>query len=378
MKKRWIAVLLAATLSSALLVGCGSSEEDSASDAANASATESDASSSSADGSEEIVLKDVDVDKYVTLGEYKGLAVTVAAASVDDDEWNDTVEYLYNAAVTAENGGITDRAVEEGDTVNIDYVGKKDDVAFSGGTASGAQLTIGSDSYIDGFEDGLIGVMPGETVDLNLTFPEDYSATDLAGQDVVFTVTVNFIMPTEMLDEVVAGMDIDETVTDVESLRQYVYDFLMEEAESDYETSLQNAVMDAFMANNTVTGLPDGLSARYEETARESIEDAASTYGVEADVITNYYYGMDFEDFVTTYSEEAAKQDLALQALANTEGLNISDEELEEMILEYAQAEGYDSVDEYIGDTSREYYREYFMYQRTLAYLVDNAVITNE
>lgn len=378
MKKRWIAVLLAATLCSALLVGCGSSEEDSASDAANASATESDASSSSADGSEEIVLKDVDVDKYVTLGEYKGLAVTLAAASVDDDEWNDTVEYLYNAAVTAENGGITDRAVEEGDTVNIDYVGKKDDVAFSGGTASGAQLTIGSDSYIDGFEDGLIGVMPGETVDLNLTFPENYSATDLAGQDVVFTVTVNFIMPTEMLDEVVAGMDIDETVTDVESLRQYVYDFLMEEAESDYETSLQNAVMDAFMANNTVTGLPDGLSARYEETARESIEDAASTYGVEADVITNYYYGMDFEDFVTTYSEEAAKQDLALQALANTEGLNISDEELEEMILEYAQAEGYDSVDEYIGDTSREYYREYFMYQRTLAYLVDNAVITNE
>lgn len=378
MKKRWIAVLLAATLCSALLVGCGSSEEDSASDAANASATESDASSSSADGSEEIVLKDVDVDKYVTLGEYKGLAVTLAAASVDDDEWNDTVEYLYNAAVTAENGGITDRAVEEGDTVNIDYVGKKDDVAFSGGTASGAQLTIGSDSYIDGFEDGLIGVMPGETVDLNLTFPEDYSATDLAGQDVVFTVTVNFIMPTEMLDEVVAGMDIDESVTDVESLRQYVYDFLMEEAESDYETSLQNAVMDAFMANNTVTGLPDGLSARYEETARESIEDAASTYGVEADVITNYYYGMDFEDFVTTYSEEAAKQDLALQALANTEGLNISDEELEEMILEYAQAEGYDSVDEYIGDTSREYYREYFMYQRTLAYLVDNAVITNE
>lgn len=378
MKKRWIAVLLAATLCSALLVGCGSSEEDSASDAANASATESDASSSSADGSEEIVLKDVDVDKYVTLGEYKGLAVTLAAASVDDDEWNDTVEYLYNAAVTAENGGITDRAVEEGDTVNIDYVGKKDDVAFSGGTASGAQLTIGSDSYIDGFEDGLIGVMPGETVDLNLTFPENYSATDLAGQDVVFTVTVNFIMPTEMLDEVVAGMDIDESVTDVESLRQYVYDFLMEEAESDYETSLQNAVMDAFMANNTVTGLPDGLSARYEETARESIEDAASTYGVEADVITNYYYGMDFEDFVTTYSEEAAKQDLALQALANTEGLNISDEELEEMILEYAQAEGYDSVDEYIGDTSREYYREYFMYQRTLAYLVDNAVITNE
>lgn len=84
------------------------------------------------------------------------------------------------------------RAVEEGDTVAIDYVGKKDGVAFEGGTGS-YDLTIGSGAFIDGFEDGLIGHTIGETVDLNLTFPEDYGSEDLAGQDVVFTVTINGI-----------------------------------------------------------------------------------------------------------------------------------------------------------------------------------------
>ena len=93
--------------------------------------------------------------------------------------------------------------VESGDTVNIDFEGKKDGVAFDGGTSQGYNLTIGSGSFIDGFEDGLIGVNVGDTVDLNLTFPEGYQNADLAGQDVVFTVTVNFICASnssEMVD----------------------------------------------------------------------------------------------------------------------------------------------------------------------------------
>ena len=89
---------------------------------------------------------------------------------------------------------ITDRAVEDGDLVTIDYVGKKDGEAFSGGSAEGYQLKIGSNTFIDGFEEGLIGVMPGDTVDLDLTFPESYSRNqDLAGQAVVFTVTLDKI-----------------------------------------------------------------------------------------------------------------------------------------------------------------------------------------
>ena len=166
-----------------------------------------------------------DVEQYVTLGEYKGLQVTVTEPAVDDATLETELESVYFANVTAENGGITDRAVAEGDTINLDYEGKKDGVAFSGGTAAGASLTIGSGQFIAGFEEGLVGVKPGETVDLDLTFPEEYHSADLAGQAVVFTVTVNYIQPTEMEDSVVAGMGIDN-VTNLEELKQNVYDEL--------------------------------------------------------------------------------------------------------------------------------------------------------
>lgn len=91
-------------------------------------------------------------------------------------------------------GKLTKGTVKEGDTANIDYVGKKDGVAFEGGTAKGYDLVIGSDSFIDGFEDGLVGVEIGSTVDLNLTFPKEYDSAELAGKAVVFTVTVNYVV----------------------------------------------------------------------------------------------------------------------------------------------------------------------------------------
>jgi hypothetical protein len=217
MKKKTLG-LLAAVLSVAMLAGCG------AKDTGNGTGTATGA------GTESTALKDMDVDKYVTLGEYKGLEVSVDTVEVDEDEWDTLVNNVYYGNITAENGGITDRAVETGDTVNIDYEGKKDGVAFDGGTDQGYDLTIGSGQFIAGFEDGLIGVMPGETVDLDLTFPENYGNADLAGQAVVFTVTVNYIQPAqdgEFSDEVISNFGIDG-VTNEEELRQYAYDFITE------------------------------------------------------------------------------------------------------------------------------------------------------
>ena len=200
MKKKTLG-FLAALLSVCMLAGCGAKD------------TGDGTGSGSGAGTESTALKDMDVDKYVTLGEYKGLAVTVDTVEVDEDEWDSLVNNVYYGNITAENGGITDRAVETGDTVNIDYEGKKDGVAFDGGTAQGYDLTIGSGSFIDGFEDGLIGVMPGETVDLDLSFPEVYpNNPDLAGQPVVFTVTVNYIQPAQdgqLDDEVISNFGID-------------------------------------------------------------------------------------------------------------------------------------------------------------------------
>lgn len=347
MKKKLLS-LMAAVLALGMLAGCGSDNGT--------------------------VLKDMNVEKYVTLGEYKGLAVNVAKPTVDDAEWEALVMNVYQGYITEENG-VKDRAIELGDTVNIDYEGKKDGVAFEGGTSAGYNLTIGSGSFIEGFEEGLVGVKPGETVDLELTFPEAYHSADLAGQAVVFTVTVNYIMPTELDDTVIAGMGI-EGVTNTEEFRQHVYDYLYMVAEENYNASVENAVLDAFMANNTIENVPEALIEKYETVSRTNIENTAASYGTDADTFTNYYYGMDLETFVTTYCEEAAKQDMAFQAVANAENLNISDEELDEMLMEYAESAGYTSIEEYIGETSKEDYREYFLYDKVLNYLVENAVIS--
>lgn len=347
---RKIKAVFAAFLAAGLLAGCG--------------------------GKESGPLKDIDVDKYVTLGEYKGLEVEVKPVSVDEAEAASLVSNVYNSNVTAENGGITDRAVEEGDTVNIDYEGKKDGVAFEGGTAQGSLLTIGSGRFIEGFEEGLVGVTPGETVDLNLTFPENYGSADLAGQAVVFTVTVNFILPEEMSDQVVAGIGI-ENVGTVEELNQYAYDYLESMAQESYDNALKNAVMEVFMQNCVFDKVPESMIEKYEAAARESITAQAQSYGMDADTFTGYFYQSDFESFVTTYSEEAAKQDIALQAVANRENLNINDEELNATLLEYANNAGYDTVEEYVGDTSLEDYREYLLYDKVLQYLADNAKVTD-
>ena len=133
-------------------------------------------------------IEDLDIDEYITLADYQNMKVSAFKPVVDDAA---ITEYIDRELLV---GRIMDRAVEEGDVTDIDFVGKKDGVAFDGGTASGYKLTIGSGGFIEGFEDGLIGVMPGETVDLNLTFPDPYQKNpDLAGQEVVFTVTVNGI-----------------------------------------------------------------------------------------------------------------------------------------------------------------------------------------
>ena len=208
MKKKTLG-LLAAILSVCMLAGCGAKDTGDGTGAATDAGTESTA------------LKDMDVDKYVTLGEYKGLAVSVDTVEVDEDEWDTLVNNVYYGNITAENGGIMDRAVETGDTVNIDYEGTKDGVAFDGGTAQGYDLTIGSGTFIPGFEDGLVGVKIGDTVDLPLTFPENYTE-ELAGKDVVFTVTVNSVkrMP-ELTDDLVNQIT-DGEYTDVASNKESV------------------------------------------------------------------------------------------------------------------------------------------------------------
>jgi trigger factor len=225
-------------------------------------------------------LADMDVSKYVTLGNYHDLTVTLAPAAVSDEELDTAVDSFFQSYVT-EDMWVTDRPVKDGDVLNIDFVGKKDGVAFEGGTAESYKLIIGSKSFIDGFEDGLIGAMPGTPVDLNLTFPENYHSPDLAGQAVVFTVTVNYIVP-DISDAAVAAMGSEEFST-IEELRAYAYDILLENAKSTYDINLEAAVLDAFTATCTFEELPEKMREQYTSNITANLTTMAESYQMDVD-----------------------------------------------------------------------------------------------
>lgn len=353
MTKRIIGGILTVLLAVGLLAGCGKEKE------------------------EELSLAQMDVDQYVNLGDYMNLGVSIASAKVDEEELEQLMLGIYSQFITAEAGGITDRAVELGDTVNIDYTGKQDGVAFAGGTAAGALLNIGSGEFIDGFEDGLIGVMPGETVDLEISFPDPYLPNpDLSGQPVVFTVTVNFILPVvesveDMLDVVIPQMGI-EGVETVEELRQYAYDYLYEMAQADYMADLQNAIIKALIEQSEFLSIPETMLEESKETLAENLDDLAAQMGVTAEVLLNAYYnGMTVEEFLETYAPEGVKQNLAFQAIANREGLTVDDDELRSLLEEYAYGSGYTSVEEFMEGIPVEEFRNYFMSEKVINFLME-------
>lgn len=350
------AILCAAVWMLGAFAGCGEGK-----------AGEENSTETTNESTMEIVMKDLDVDQFVTLGDYKNLKVEKEEAKVSEEELKELVDQVYNDSFPAEMG-ITDRAVEVGDTANIDYEGKKDGVAFQGGTAQGSNLTIGSHTFIDGFEDGLVGVMPGETVDLNLTFPEIYSNPDLAGQDVVFTVKVNYIIPAEKTDEAVKQFGV-ESVTTVKELEEYLRDYLLRYEESSIEAEYETKLLNAFLESCEFHDIPEEYITAYRQKTEKNIETVATQMGTDTSTYIYYYYQMTLEDFLADYPQTALKQYMALQAVANRENLNVSDEELQKNLEEYAQAAGMASVEEYVGDNSMEDLREFFMYEKVYDYL---------
>lgn len=350
MKKRWIGAL-ALAMSAALLCGCGNKGEKDNPD------------------SESLSSGEVQASDYVTLGEYKGLEIDVMPAEQYDDEEIEiqTKQFYFNYVQADE--GITDRPVELLDMTNIDYEGKKDGVAFEGGTAQGALLLIGSGQFIPGFEEGLVGVMPGETVELPLTFPENYGG-ELSGQDVVFTVTVNFIP--EMEDAKVESIGVPD-VKSVEQLRQYVKNALESRAQSEYLSAAGDAVLAQLVENCEFAELPADMLQKNRESYASWLDQMAASYGMDAESYVKMY-NLDYESTLDGYAEQYTKEILSMQVIADREGLKLSDEELDARLEAYAETSGI-TVDELlVNGLTKEEYRESFLYEDVLNYLVENAV----
>ncbi len=305
-----------------------------------------------------VPIEDLDIDQYVTLPDYKNMTVHVARPEVTDDVIESYINRRYMFA--------TKRAVELGDTVNIDYMGKKDGVAFPGGTASGQSLEIGSGGFIEGFEEGLIGVMPGETVDLELTFPEGYREPSLAGAPVVFTVTVNGIALSEQYAEVT---DEELAQLGVAMTREELWEAGKADAESDAEKAFQanteSAIVEELARTSTIPVVPEYLIEEERRSYNQYMESMCqSYYNVDLETFVSVYYGITKEEYdsqLTLMCSDTVREYLALEAVLRAEGLSVTQEEMAAKADGEAASQGYASGTELIEEVGSMTYRMYLV-----------------
>ena len=211
---------------------------------------------------------------YVTITKYKGVEIDkVDADTVSDNDVEAQINSVLQSKSTTTE--VTDRAAQTGDTVTIDYEGKKDGEAFKGGTATDAQLTLGSGQFIDGFEDGVVGHNIGDTFDLDLTFPENYGNEDLAGQAVVFTVTLKGISQTdvpELTDEFVQS--VSDTSKTVEEYKKEIKKSLKKNGKENQQNTIKENAWKAVLENTTVNKYPKKDLKNIQDDMKElSVED---------------------------------------------------------------------------------------------------------
>ena len=292
-------------------------------------------------------LKGITALDYVTLPDTESFTLSDDATTVSDSDIDDYISnnILSNYKTTNE---ITNRAAENGDTVNIDFAGSIDGVAFDGGTGSDYDLTLGSGTFIDGFEDQIIGHNIGDTFDVTVTFPDGYGdSTDaegntitLSGKEAVFSVTLNSISESvtpELTDEWVdSNFGTSDDLHTVDALRSYFNDAL-------YATNYENAIVDYLMSNSTFKELPSEITSYYIRMFLNYYNQYATAYGMDLNAFAQTQGYTDADAMLAAsdaYFEHLAKQDLILQAVAETKSLAPTQEELDDANSTYADTYG--------------------------------------
>ena len=292
-----------------------------------------------------------DIDKYITIGQYKGLSLEKVVETITDTEVEGSIS--QDLAMTKEE--VKDGVVEEGDTVVVNYVGTENGKEFNGGSAENQEITIGSGGYIPGFEDGILGMKKGETKDVPLTFPEDYIEPSMAGKDVVFKITLqSFKRAPELNDDWVAKN------TDFKTVEEYKEDkkkLLQKSAEQMAESILyQNAWNQVYEASEVKEYPEKDVEEAYAEFETQ-IKSYAKQGGMELeDYLESQQVSKEaFETQCQEYAEARVKQNLILQGIMDAEGMTLEDKESlavqDELIQNYGVKDLAALVDTY-GQTS--------------------------
>ncbi len=384
MKKKAVALLLCVSMMMTLNA-CGKTNKDNTQGTETVAETETEVIPSSADIT-------YDAGDYVSLGDYMNMEVTL---DKDYQVTDDMVKNYVNNNVIANYPYYVESdktVVENGDVANIDYEGLLDGEAFDGGTAQDYDLEIGSGSFIDGFEDGLIGAEVGKETDLNLTFPEDYGNSDLAGKEVVFKVTVNAIKVKQditydtLTDEYVTYLSdkLGASYETVNDLTSDIRTYLEEQANSSRTQAIRSAVIAKLPEVCTVNALPDGLlDARMQEYLKKfedtyckdtTLEDyLSSTYNTTVD---------DFKTQVQSEIETELDTQLILEAIAAVENIEFDEDGFNSYVSSLLSSYGYDSEDalyENYAQTAEDgkvYLQTIYLCNKALDRVIENTNVT--
>ncbi|RGU49328.1 trigger factor [Limosilactobacillus fermentum] len=285
----------------------------------------------------------VAVKPEVTLGDYKGMEVPEQDTSVSDADVDSELENKRQQQ--AELVLKEDEAAADGDTVVIDYEGSVDGEKFDGGSADNYSLVLGSGSFIPGFEDQLVGHKAGEDVDVNVTFPEDYHAKDLAGKDALFKVKIHEVKEKQLpeLDDEFAK-DVDEDVETLAELKDKVKKQLQDQKEAAAKAAIEDAAIEAAVANAETEEIPQAMLD--DDTNRQLQQYLA---GMQQQGINPQMYfqitNTTEDDLRKQFADDAAKRvktNLVLEAVVKDANLNATDEDVQNEIADLANQYGMD------------------------------------
>lgn len=318
------------------------------------------------------------VDDYIKLGKYKAVEVSVEKLVVTDADVESAIQTDLENNATSEE--IKDRkVVQDGDIVNIDFEGLKDGVAFEGGTAADQDLTIGSNSFIEGFEAGLIGKNVGDKVKLDLTFPKEYpNNPDLAGQPVVFNVTINAIKKTVIPE---LSEDYVKNNTDYESIEAYKkakLESLEKDNEEKTKSNITQSVITALIDDSKISSYPQTLIDYYSYSYTSYVTQMLSMYGMSIDdyIKSNGSTKEEFDANVKAVAEDFSSLELVQRAIAKVEGMSVTDEEYTKSLDKYMQNYNVTTEEELLKLIKKDQIKDELLLNKALDYAVDNAVVT--
>ncbi len=322
-----------------------------------------------------VFTAEVAVKPEVTLGAYKGIEVEKQEYNVTDEMVEAEID--KEREKIASTSEITDRPVANGDKINLDYSGSVDDVKFEGGTAEGQELTIGSGTFIPGFEEQLVGMNPGEEKDITVTFPEKYHSEELAGKEAVFHVKVNAILETnlpEADDEFAKDVSEFDTIAELRADKRKK----LEEAEALHAKNVRENALITKACENATVEIPEAMIERQIDHMLNDIRYRLSMQGISLEDYCKYT-GSSIEAMrkeMRGDAEKRVKSQLVLEAISKAEALEATAEEIEQKLDEYAAQFGdkAESFKKGLTEEDKLYFADQIVLDKTIALLCDNAV----